>query len=54
MDTCDIKLKALLETVEIEFRGILADLAKKKHPVLKETVEGAVDWIKNNKNKPPG
>jgi len=52
MDACDIKLKALLETIEIELRGLLADLAKKKHPTLKAKVELAVEWIKNNKNRP--
>jgi hypothetical protein len=49
-----MKLKGLLETLEIEFKGILADshvFNKKKYPVLKDALDIAINWIRENKNK---
>ena len=54
---CDIKLKKLLEMIEIEFRGILSDshaFNKKKHPEVKSKLEIASQWITENKGKEPG
>jgi hypothetical protein len=51
---CDMKLKGLLETLEIEFRQLLQDshsFNKKKYPQIKESLDAAIEWIKNNKNK---
>ena len=43
-----MKLKGLLEMLEIEFRGILSDshsFNKKKYPVIKEKLELAITWM---------
>ena len=53
---CDIKLKKLLEMIDIEFRGMLSDshsFNKKKHPELKGKLEIGVNWINENKGKEP-
>lgn len=49
-----MKLKGLLETLEIEFRSILSDshsFNRKKHPLVKDALEVAVEWIRENKSK---
>ena len=52
-----MKLKGLLEMIDCEFRGVLADshaLNKKKHPEVKEKLEAAVAWIAEVKTRRPG
>lgn len=47
----DLKLKGLLEMIEIEYRSILTDYLKnKKHPDIKEKLEIAVKWIQDSKS----